>query len=216
MVRRLLATVIAVASLTFTTSAAPKAVRTEGSAAQVQHQNNAQTTSPRRATFSRPDNTSTTRTQVLLAKEIGHELATLPFYDVFDWLDGQVMPDGSVQLRGQVVRPTTKTDAERRVRDIEGITRVDDQIEVLPVSPNDDRLRIAIYRALFNFDSPLFTRYGTRAVPPIHIIVKNGRATLKGVVANQLDNQLAYTFARQVPGLFDVANELRVESARGR
>jgi hypothetical protein len=91
------------------------------------------------------------------------------------------MPDGSVQLRGQVVRPTTKTDAERRVRDIEGITRVDDQIEVLPVSPNDDRLRIAIYRALFNFDSPLFTRYGTRAVPPIHIIVKTGARRSKAL-----------------------------------
>lgn len=117
---------------------------------------------------------------------------------------------------GKLCARRLKTDAERRVRDVEGVTRIDDQIEVLPVSPNDDRLRIAICRALFNFDSPLFTRYGTRAVPPIHIIVKNGRATLKGVVANQLDNQLAYTSARQVPGLFDVANELRVESARGR
>lgn len=157
-----------------------------------------------------------TRTPVSLAKEIGHELATLPFYDVFDWLDGRVLPDGTVQLRGQVVRPTTRTDAVRRTREIQGVGRVDDQIEVLPVSPNDDRLRIAIYRALFNFDSPLFTRYGTRAVPPIHIIVKNGRATLKGIVANQTDSQLAYTYTRQVPGLFDVANELRVENERAR
>jgi hyperosmotically inducible protein len=158
---------------------------------------------------------NSTRTQVLLAREIGHELAMLPDYDVFDWLDGQVLPDGTVQLRGQVVRTTTKTDAEQRVRDIEGVKRVDNQIEVLPVSPVDDRLRIAIYRAIFNFDSPLF-RYATRSVPPIHIIVKNGRATLKGVVANQTDSQLAYTYARQVTGLFDVTDELRVENARAR
>lgn len=158
---------------------------------------------------------ATTRTQVLLADEARHQLLMLPYYGVFDWIDGQVLPDNSVVLRGQVVRPTTKSEAIARVRSIEGVTRVDDQIEVLPVSPNDDRLRLALYRRLFGFNSPLF-RYATQAVPPIHIIVKNGRATLKGVVANKGDSNLAYIRARTVPGLFDVKNELQVEGQRPR
>jgi hyperosmotically inducible protein len=140
---------------------------------------------------------------------------TLPYYDVFDWLEGEVQTDGTVLLRGQVVRPTTKSGAESRVRDIEGVGRVVNEIEVLPVSQNDDRLRLALYRTIFGYNSPLF-RYATRAVPPIHIIVRNGRATLKGVVARQSDSQLAYTRARGVPGLFEVTNELRVENSDDR
>jgi BON domain-containing protein len=145
-------------------------------------------------------------------REIRHELVTLPYYGVFDWLEGEVRPDGTVVLRGEVVRPSTKKEAEARLKGIEGVDRVINEIEVLPVSPNDDRLRVALYRALFNWNSPLF-RYATQAVPPIHIIVKNGRATLKGVVATQQDKQLAYMKARSVPGLFDVKNELQVEGA---
>lgn len=159
---------------------------------------------------SSPGSTLNAREQSRLMREVRHELVTLPWYDVFDWLEGEVRPDGTVVLRGQVVRPTTKTDAEARVRDVEGVARVVNEIEVLPVSPNDDRLRVALYRAIYNFNSPLF-RYATRAVPPIHIIVKNGRATLKGVVATEQDSQLAYTAARGVSGLFEVKNELRVE-----
>jgi hyperosmotically inducible protein len=150
-----------------------------------------------------------TQTQVSIAEEARHKLLTLPYYGVFDWLDGQVNPDGSVVLRGQVVRPTTKSDAEARIKRIPGVTRVDNQIEVLPLSPNDDRLRAQIYRTIFNQNSPLF-RYGTMAVPPIHIVVKNGRATLKGVVDNKGDANLAYIRTRGVPGLFDVSNELTV------
>jgi hyperosmotically inducible protein len=135
----------------------------------------------------------------------------IPYYGVFDWLDGQVNSDGTVVLRGQVVRPTTKSDAEARVKRIPGVTRVDNQIEVLPLSPNDERLRAQIYRTIFNSNSPLF-RYGTMAVPPIHIIVKNGKATLKGVVDNKGDANLAYIRTRGVPGLFDVSNELTVGS----
>jgi len=149
--------------------------------------------------------------QATLIREVRHELVTLPFYDVFDWLEGEVRPDGTVVLRGQVVRPTTKTDAEARVKDIKGVARVHNEIEVLPVSLNDDRLRVALYRAIYSFDSPLF-RYATRAVPPIHIIVKNGRVTLRGVVATPQESQLAYTAARGVPGTFEVTNELRAES----
>ena len=167
----------------------------------------------RRETSTRTTLSALERTRLI--REVRHELVTLPFYDVFDWLEGEVRADGTVVLRGQVVRPTTKSDAEARVRDIERVARVVNEIEVLPVSPNDDRLRTALYRAIYNFDSPLF-RYAVRAVPPIHIIVKNGRATLKGVVATEQESQLAYTAARGVPGAFEVTNELRVESQQPR
>lgn len=151
-----------------------------------------------------------------LIREVRHELLTLPYYDVFDWIEYEVRPDGTVILRGQVVSPPdTKSSAEAAVKDVEGVTRVINEIEVLPVSPNDDRLRVALYRALFAGNSPLF-RYGIQAVPSIHIIVKRGRATLKGIVANEADKNIAYIRARGVPGLFEVTNELRVEGARPR
>ncbi len=145
-----------------------------------------------------------------LTREIRKELVTLPFFGVFDWLEGNVQADGTVQLRGQVTRPTLKKDAQRRVEKVEGVYRVVNQIEVLPLSPNDDRLRRAVFRELFNFNSPLF-RYGQQPVPPIHIIIRNGRLTLKGVVANKNDSDLANIKARGVAGLFEVRNELRVE-----
>jgi len=113
-------------------------------------------------------------------------------------------------LMGEVVRPTLKDDAEARVKKLEAATRVVNNIEVLPLSPMDDQLRLALYRRIYNFDSPLF-RYATWSTPPIHIIAKNGHVTLKGVVANQGDSQLAYMAANQVPGVFDVKNELQIE-----
>jgi hyperosmotically inducible protein len=112
-----------------------------------------------------------------------------------------------------VTRPTLKTDAQRRVQKVEGVSNVINRIEVLPLSPNDDRLRRAVFRELFGSNSPLF-RYGQQPVPPIHIIVKNGRLTLKGVVANAGDRNFANVHARGVPGLFEVRNELRVEGGR--
>lgn len=145
-----------------------------------------------------------------LAEEVRHQLVMLPYYGVFDWLESEVKPDGTVILRGEVVRPTLKSDAEFRVRHIEAVEKLINEIEVLPLSPNDDRLRKAVYRALFNWNSPLF-RYAIQAVPPIHIIVKQGRATLKGVVANEMDRRLAYAKARGVSGLFEVRNELLIE-----
>jgi hyperosmotically inducible periplasmic protein len=154
---------------------------------------------------------SQSRSQQALIKEIRHELVTLPYYGLFDWLEGEIRPDGTLILRGEVVRPSTKKDAEARVKTIEGVERVQNDIEVLPVSPNDDRIRLAIYRTLFNGNSPLF-RYAHRAVPPIHIIVRNGRVVLKGVVATQQESQIAYTKARTVSGVFEVKNELRVEA----
>ena len=149
-----------------------------------------------------------------LVRQIRHELATLPYYGVFDWLTFEPQGD-TVILRGQVVRPTTKSDAESRVKDIEGITHVDNQIEVLPLSPSDDRLRLALYRTIYGQSSPLF-RYATQAIPSIHIIVDRGHATLKGVVSNKGDATQAYIRARGVPGLFSVKSELTVEGEEPR
>lgn len=155
------------------------------------------------------------RGQAALAREVRRELVTLPYYDVFDWLESGVRADGTTVLRGQVARPATRSDAEARVKDIKGVARVVNEIEVLPVSPEDERLRFSLYRAIYHFDSPLF-RYATRVNPPIHIVVRNGRATLKGVVASESERDLAYAAARGVPGLFEVRNELRVENEAAR
>ena len=149
-----------------------------------------------------------------IVREIRHELVTLPYYGVFDWL--QFEPQGdTVILRGQVVRPSTKSDAESRVKDIEGVAKVVNEIEVLSVSPSDDRLRLALYRTIYGQNSPLF-RYATQAVPSIHIIVNRGHATLKGVVANKGDANIAYMRARGVPGLFSVKSELTIEGEEPR
>jgi hyperosmotically inducible periplasmic protein len=126
-------------------------------------------------------------------------------------LEAELTADGTFILRGEVVRPTTSNDAEQRIRKIESATGVINQIKVLPVSPRDNDLRLALYRAIYNWDSPLF-RYATRAMPPIHIIVENGGVTLKGAVATQLESQLANTAANQVPGIFEVRNELRIDN----
>ena len=150
-----------------------------------------------------------------IVREVRHELVTLPYYGVFDWLTYQVQNDGTVVLSGQVVRPSTKSDAEHEVKDIDGVRGVVNQIEVLPNSPSDDRLRLALYRSIYGFNSPLF-RYATQSVPSIHIIVKRGHVTLKGVAANKGDAQLAYMRARGVPGSFSVSNELVIEGQEPR
>jgi hyperosmotically inducible protein len=148
-----------------------------------------------------------------LNNEIRHELVMMPYYSVFDWLQAEVQPNGKVILSGEVTRPTLKKDAESRVRNLEGVSELTNNIEVLPLSDFDDDLRTGLYRAIYRYDSPLF-RYALQSVGPIHIIVKNGHVTLKGVVASEQDSQLAYMAARQVPGAFEVKNELQVESEK--
>jgi hyperosmotically inducible protein len=144
-----------------------------------------------------------------IIKEVHHELVMLPFYGVFDNLAYKVSPDGTVTLLGQVSRPTLKSDAENVVKRIEGVERVDNQIKVLPASPNDDRIRRAVYRAIYSND--VLSQYALRAVPPIHIIVENGNVTLEGVVARQMDKQIAEMQTKSVPGVFSVTDNLRVE-----
>ena len=142
-------------------------------------------------------------------KEVRHELVTLPFYGVFDNLSYKVDPDGTVTLYGQVTRPTLKSDAENVIKRIEGVTRVVNNIEVLPNSINDDQIRRAVYRAIFG--NEVLSQYQMRAVPPIHIIVKSGHVTLEGVVARQMDKQIAGMQANGVSGVFSVTNNLVVE-----
>src|SRR6266853_3631379 len=142
-------------------------------------------------------------------KEVRHELVMLPFYGVFDNLAYKVDSDGTVTLLGQVSRPTLKSDAENVVKNIEGVEKVDNQIKVLPLSPNDDRIRRAVYRAIYG--NEVLSQYALRAVPPIHIIVENGNVTLEGVVARQMDKQIAEMQAKSVPGVFSVTNNLKVE-----
>jgi hyperosmotically inducible protein len=144
-----------------------------------------------------------------LVKEVRHELIMLPYFGVFDDL-GFKVNGGQVTLMGSVTRPTLKSDAENVVKRIDGVTEVVNDIEVLPLSPNDDRIRRATYRAIFG-DSNLGTRYGFQAVPSIHIIVKNGNVRLEGVVANEMDRTIAGMRANGVPGVFGVENALTVE-----
>lgn len=146
----------------------------------------------------------------MLANEVQHQLNLMTGYTVFDWIEAELKKDRSVVLRGEVTRPETKQEAEEQLREVEGLKGITNQIEVLPLSPDDDSIRIALYRTIFNYNGPLF-RYAMMSTPPIHIIVKNGRATLKGIVLNEMDKQLAYTAARNVPGVLEVTNALKVE-----
>ena len=141
--------------------------------------------------------------------EVRHELYMLPYFGVFDNLTFTVEPGGKVTLFGQVRRPTLKSDAESVVKDIPGVDTVSNKIEVLPVSQNDDRIRLRTYRAIYR-DGNL-ERYAIQAVPPIHIIVKNGHVTLEGVVGVEMDKNIANLKARGVSGVFSVTNNLRVE-----
>lgn len=142
------------------------------------------------------------------AKQIRKKLVTLPYYGVFDNLAFEI-EGNTVTLYGQVVRPSTRKDAERRVAKIEGIDRVINNIEVLPLSTFDDRIRIRTLRAVSRTGG-LF-RYFQSANPSIRIIVNRGRVTLEGVVSGKMDSQLAYIAARGVPEAFAVTNNLRVE-----
>jgi hyperosmotically inducible protein len=142
-----------------------------------------------------------------MATEVRHELVMLPHLDVFDNLGSKV--DGStVTLVGQVVRPILKTNAEKAIKGIEGVENVDNQIEVLPLSPNDDRIRRALYRAIY-LTGPL-TRYDLPVLKSIRLIVKNGNIFLEGVVDNEADKNIANIRARGVSGAFSVTNNLRV------
>jgi len=147
--------------------------------------------------------------QTQIEKAVRHELVMLPYYNIFDDLTFRVDGD-HVTLTGAVTRPTLKSDAGNVVKRIEGVRSVTNDIEVLPLSPMDNRIRFAAMRAIYGY--PSLQRYGMGTLPPIHIIVKNGNITLTGVVANETDKNVAYMRAMGVFGAFSVKNELRVEN----
>jgi hyperosmotically inducible protein len=142
-----------------------------------------------------------------IQREVRHELLMLPYLGVFDNLAYKV--DGyNVTLMGQVSRPSLKSDAGNVVKRIEGVENVDNQIEVLPTSPMDDRLRLRLYRAIYGY-GPL-QKYAMGVQQPIRIIVKNGHVTLEGVVDNEGDKNIANIRANGVSGVFSVTNHLQV------
>ena len=143
-----------------------------------------------------------------IEKRVRHELLMLPYYSVFDNLEFRV--DGrDVELSGQVRNPVLKSDAQNVVRRIEGVASVTNNIQVLPLSNFDNRIRWQTYRAVFGA-SGLY-RYAMGANPSIHIIVDNGHVTLVGYVGNEMDRNIAYLRANGVPGVFSVTNNLRVD-----
>lgn len=150
-------------------------------------------------------------TEVALVKEVRHTLVMQPFYTVFDNLEFKVNGE-EVTLMGQVANPALKSSAAAAVKKIEGVTSVKNEIQVLPPSPSDNRIRRAVYRAIYT--APGFEKYAIQAVPPVHIIVNLGHVTLTGVVANQMDKTLAITRASQVPGTIGkVTDNLRIENS---
>jgi hyperosmotically inducible periplasmic protein len=143
-----------------------------------------------------------------IAQEVRHQLVMLPYYTIYDDLAFKV-EGGTITLLGAVTRPTLKSDAEGVTKRVEGVTQVNNQIEVLPLSPMDWQVRHAMARAIYG-DPSLGDRYGDQALPPIHIIVKNGHVTLEGLVASQGDKNLINVRANGVPNVFSVENNLLV------
>lgn len=153
------------------------------------------------------DRTSSPKADDRIVREVRHELVMLPYYSVFDNLAYKVT-GYTVTLEGQVTKPALKSDAEKAVKKIEGVENVVNNIEVLPLSPMDDQIRRAVYAAIYR--QPGLEMYSLRAVPTIHIIVKNGRVTLTGAVGNAGDKTRAGIAANGVPGVFGVTNDLLV------
>lgn len=143
--------------------------------------------------------------EAYLKREVRHELMLVPWYSVFDILKFSVNGN-EVTLMGAVTNPTVKTDAENAVKHMEGVDKVNDQIEVLPPSPMDDQIRRAEYRAIYGQGT--LSRYGLGSYQSIHIIVKGGHVTLEGEVDNEADKNAAGIFANGVPGVFSVTNNL--------
>jgi hyperosmotically inducible protein len=153
-------------------------------------------------------NATSNKSEDRIVREVRHELLMLPYYGVFDNIAYKVQ-GGTVTLLGSVVRPSLKSDAENAVKHIEGVDRVDNQIDVLPPSSQDDAIRIALFRAIYQY--PSLQKYEMGVQKPIRIIVKNGRVTLEGVVDSQADKDLVGIRAKSVPGTFQVTNNLQVQ-----
>ena len=142
-----------------------------------------------------------------IQKQVRHELNMLPYANVFDYMSFTVDGNGIVTLNGEVKNPVLKSDAANVVKRIEGVERVDNKIQVLPVSFFDNGLRLRLYRTIYS--GPL-QRYSLGVNKPIRIIVNGGHVTLVGVVDSEMDKNIAGIRANGVPGIFSVDNQLKV------
>lgn len=147
-----------------------------------------------------------------LENAVRHALIMLPYYGVFDNLEFKVEGD-KVELTGQVTRPVLASDAQRAVERVPGVSQVINHVEVLPLSPNDDRIRIQVYRKIYG-DSAMLV-YAIQPIPPIRIIVKNGNVVLDGVVNRPMERNIANIEANSVAGVFSVTNNIHVQSIAG-
>lgn len=144
-----------------------------------------------------------------LAEKVRHEIIMLADFGVFDNLNFSLVNNDTVVLTGQVVRPLLKADAEIAVSRIPGISKVENKIEVLPLSRSDDAIRKRAYRAVYL--APDFEKYAIQAIPPIRIIVKNGNITLLGVVNDPIDKTKAEMAAKTISNVFSVTDNLRID-----
>ncbi len=147
--------------------------------------------------------------QARILREVQHELLTLPQYGVFDYLTFSIN-GRTVTLQGDVRLPVLKSNAEKAVKEIEGVEKVDNQINVLPVYSSDDAIRIAVYQAIYG--NPALQRYAFQAIPSVHIIVNKGNIRLEGAVANRADADQALIRAKTVPGTFQVTSNLKTDA----
>jgi len=149
-----------------------------------------------------------------VARKVIHEIRMYSNYSLWDNINISVR-EGAVELTGEVNQPWKKADLGRLVQRVAGVTAVTNQLKVLPPSSFDDRLRLQVARAIYGH--PALSRYGIQAVPPIHIIVENGRVTLEGVVNNDMEKQIAGMRASSAGLSFGaVTNNLRVENPAAR
>jgi hyperosmotically inducible protein len=147
-----------------------------------------------------------------IARKVVHEIRMYPRYTIWDNVAVRVH-EGDVELQGQVNQPYKKADLGRLARIVPGVRSVTNDVQILPTSFFDDRIRLQVARAIYR--DPMFTRYAIQAVPPIHIIVDNGHVTLEGVVNNTMEKNVAGIRAGQAGLSFgQVTNNLRVENPK--
>lgn len=155
----------------------------------------------------RPQDSANSREEKSLQREIYHQLELLPRLSVFDNV-GFSVNGGTVTLTGAVAQPVKKSDAESAVKSVEGVDNIQNDIKVLPLSPSDEQIRRAEFKAIYSF--PSLQKYAWYSVQSIHIIVENGHVILEGMVDSQADKDAANVRANAVPGVFSVTNNLQV------
>lgn len=155
----------------------------------------------------RPQDSVNSREEKDLTREVYHQLELLPRLSVFDNI-GFSVSGSTVTLTGEVTQPVKKSDAESAIKGVEGVSNIQNNIRVLPLSPNDEHIRQAEFKAIYSF--PSLQKYAWYSVQSIHIIVENGHVTLEGIVDNQADKDAANVRANSVPGVFSVTNNLQV------